>query len=233
MKLLLIASLALLVFIPVYAQEVKNPSLTIVNMEIPPDEFNRIGRDAPVYGLDEVHAVSWQVTIDNNLLYANPAGNAVLRIHDATIPDRFIEVGMGSPPSKKFWIAVQVPDDEGYVVVHSKTERGWHPEAKTIVSYTDRAGMTVNNGERIVVSNLDVGQFAIGSYSVFGMESSIDPPAINSGVMIVEFLSGNPSENMFAFFPFYVTAAVGLLAGMLFLTKRRADRPSTAKSDSD
>ena len=28
---------------------------------------------------------------------------------------------MGSPPDKKFWVAVQIPDDEGYVVVHSKT----------------------------------------------------------------------------------------------------------------
>ena len=54
------------------------------------------------------------------------------------------------------------------------------------------------------------------------MESSTDPPAINSGSMIVEFLSGDPAQNVLAFFPFYVTAAVGLLVGILFLTKKRS-----------
>ena len=223
MKFLILFLIPLLFFIlPADAQETKNPSLIIETVEIPDQEFNRIGRDAPVTELIQPHAISWQVTIDNNLLYGNPDGNAVIRLHDQNVPEKFIEVGMGSPPAKKFWVAVQIPDDEGYIVVHSDTERGWHPEAKTIVSYTDRAGMTVNNGARIVVSNLDIKEFAVNSYTVFGMESSTDPPAINSGSMIVEFLSGDPAKNVFAFFPFYVTAAVGVVVGILFLTKKRS-----------
>lgn len=222
MRLLTVALLAAFFFpASAAAQDAQNPSLLIETREFPSGEFNRVGRDAPVMQLDEIHAVSWQVTIDNNLVYANPDGNAVLRVHDQAESAKYIEVGMGSPPGKKFWIAVQIPEDEGYVVVHSSTERGWHPEAKTIISYTDRAGMTVNNGERIVVSNLDVGQFAVGSYSIFGMESSTDPPAVNSGAMNVEFLSGDPGKNVLAFFPYFVTAAVGILVGTLFLTKRR------------
>jgi hypothetical protein len=90
------------------------------------------------------------------------------------------------------------------------------------MSYTDRAGLTVNNGDRIVVSNLDVGVFAIGSYSVHGKEGSTDPPAINSGNITIEFLSGDPSQNIFALFPFIVTAIIGALAGGLFLTKKRS-----------
>ncbi len=213
--------LALLVLVPAYAQEIKNPSITVDLIEIPAGEFNIVGRDSSTVSLNHTHTVSWQATIDNNLVYENPLGNAVIRIHD-TEEDKFIEIGMGSIPEKKFWIAVQIPGDEGYVIVHSKTERGWHPEAKTIVSYTDRAGMTINNGERIVVSNLDIGDFAVGSYSVFGMESSTDPPAINSGSMTVELLSGDPGKNVFAFFPFYVTAAVGVLVAALFLVKKRS-----------
>ena len=223
MKLSLLLVLILIIFVgPVYAQETKNPSLVIDTIEIPHHEFNIISRDASVYELDTIHKTSWQVTIDNNLLYANPSGNAVLRLHDEKNSEKFIEIGMGSQPNYKFWIAVQIPEDEGYVVVHSKLERGWFPSAKSIVSYTDRAGMTVNNGERIEVSNLDIGTFSIDSYSIFGMESSTDPPAINSGNMIIEFLSGDPSQNIFAFFPFYITAVVGLLAGILYLTKRRS-----------
>ncbi|MCV0365648.1 MAG: hypothetical protein K5798_00080 [Nitrosopumilus sp.] len=208
-------------FTPVFAQELTNPSLIINTIEIPAGEFNTILRDAPVIMLDDIHAVSWQVTIDNNLLYANPNGNAVLRLYDKETPDEFIEVGMGSQPDHKFWVAVQTPK-EGYVVVHKDLDRGWYPQAKSIVSFTDTAGLTVNNGARIVVTNLDIGTFVIDSYSVYGMEDSTDPPAINSGVMIIEFLSGDPAKNTFAMLPFYMAAAIGIIVGILFLTKKRS-----------
>jgi hypothetical protein len=206
---------------PAFAQETNNPSLIIDTLEIPSDEFNTVQREAPIIVLDDAHSISWQVTIDNNLLYANPEGNAVLRLYDQATHDEFIEVGMGSGPNHKFWVAVQTPK-EGYVVVHSDLDRGWYPQAKSIISFTDRAGLTVNNGARIVVTNLDIGQFVIDSYSIYGKEGSTDPPAVSSGSMIVEFLSGDPAKNIFALFPFYVAAGVGVLVGVLFLTKKRS-----------
>ena len=206
---------------PAFAQDVKNPSLLIETIEIPAEEFNRVLRAAPTVKLDDVHAISWQITIDNNLLYANPNGNAVIRIYDQETPDEFIEIGMGSQPDNKFWVAVQTPK-EGYIVVHSDLDRGWYPQAKSIVSYTDRAGLTVNNGARIVVTNLDIGVFAIDSYSTHGLEGSTDPPAVNSGSMVLEFLSGDPAQNVLALFPFYVAAGVGIIVGVLFLTKKRS-----------
>lgn len=206
---------------PAMAQDMKNPSLKIQEVDVPWFEFNRVGRDASAIRLGEEHAVSWQVTISNDIVYANPLGNAVLRIHDAFDPDKFIEVGMGANPDHKFWLAAQLPR-EGYVVVHSKLDRGWIPEARVIASYTDRGGLTVNNGERIVVSNLDVGTFAVGSYSTYGMEGSGDPPAASSGLLKVEFLSGNPADNVYSLFPFVVTAGVGVLVGFLYLSKKRS-----------
>ena len=89
------------------------------------------------------------------------------------------------------------------------------------MSYTDRAGLTVNNGARIVVTNLGIGVFAIDSYSVHGMEGSTDPPAVNSGSMIVEFLSGDPAKNVIAMFPFYIAVGIGVVVGVLYLTKKR------------
>jgi hypothetical protein len=206
---------------PAFAQETKNPSLIIDTLEIPSDEFNTVLREAPIRVLDDVHAVSWQVTIDNNLFYANPEGNAVLRLYDQETQDEFIEVGMGPEPDNKFWVAVQTPK-EGYIVVHSDLDRGWYPQAKSIISYTDRAGLTVNNGARIVVTNLDIGQFAVHSYSVHGMAGSTDPPAVSSGSMIVEFLSGDPAKNIFALYPFYVAAGMGIIVAILFVTKKRS-----------
>ncbi len=206
---------------PAFAQEPNNPSLIIDTLEIPSDEFNTVLREAPIIVLDDIHSVSWQVTIDNNLLYANPNGNAVLRIYDQETDDEFIEVGMGSGPDYKFWVAVQTPK-EGYIVVHRDLDRGWYPQAKSIISYTDRAGLTVNNGARIVVTNLDIGKFAFDSYSVYGKEGSTDPSGVSSGSMIIELLSGDPAKNKFALFPFYIAAVVGVLVGVLVLTKKRS-----------
>lgn len=198
-----------------------NPSLVLDTIEISGEEFNVVLREAPIIDLEDNHSISWQVTIDNNLIYSHPNGNAIFRIYDEESVDEFIEVGMGSQPDNKFWVAVQTPK-EGYVVVHRDLDRGWYPQAKSIISYTERAGLTVNNGARIVVTNLDIGVFGIGSYSVHGLEGSTDPPSVNSGSMTVEFLSGDPSKNVFALFPFYIAAGVGVVVGALFLTKKRS-----------
>ncbi|MFZ9005368.1 MAG: hypothetical protein ACO293_01125 [Nitrosopumilaceae archaeon] len=206
---------------PAFAQEdVKNPSIIINTIEIPFQNFNTISREAVVLDLEESHAISWNITIDNNLEYANPDGNAVLKIYDKN-SDKFIEVGMGAPPDEKFWVAVDT-EKEGYVVVQRDLDRGWYPEAKIALSYTERGGLTVNNGARITVSSLNIGSFEIGSYSVHGMEGSTDPSAVKSGSMIVEFLSGDPSQNVFALFPFFLAAGIGTLVGVLYLTKRRS-----------
>lgn len=213
--------LATIFFIPSYAQNESNPSLILQTIEIPPNDFNTVARDTIIIEFEKPHTISWQVTIRNDLMYANPDGNAAIRFYDLTNPDKFIEIGMGSPPQEKFWIAVQIPDDTGYVVIHSKLERGWAPEKLQILAYTEKAGLTVNNGARIVTSNLDIGSFQIGSYSVFGMESSTDPPAINSGKFVIEFMSGDPTQNQLALFPFFLAGGVGVIVAILLVTKKR------------
>jgi hypothetical protein len=201
-------------------EDVKNPSIIINSIEIPFQDFNTISREATVFELEKSHAISWNITIDNNLEYANPNGNAVLKLYDKN-SDKFIEIGMGAPPDEKFWVGVNT-EKEGYVIVQRSLERGWFPAAKVSLSYTERGGLTVNNGARITVSSLNIGSFEIGSYSVHGMEGSTDPPAVKSGNMIVEFISGDPSKNVYALFPFYLAAGVGALVGILYLTKKRS-----------
>ncbi len=205
---------------PAFAQEIKNPSVVIEIIEIPFQDFNKVSRDATIVDLDNDHAISWQLTVDNNLVYAHPNGNAVLKFYDKN-SEKFVEIGMGSPPDKKFWVAVNTVK-EGYVVVQSNLERGWYPETKLIISFTERGGLTVNNGARISVASLNIGSFVIDSYSVHGLEGSTDPPAVNSGSMTVEFLSGDPGQNIWAFFPFYITGGLVILIGFLFVTKRRS-----------
>ena len=212
---------AIILFVPAYAQTDRNPSLVLQTIDVPSYDFNTVARDTTIIELENPHIISWQVTIRNDLLYANPNGNAVIRFYDLINPEKFIEIGMGSPPEEKFWLAVQIPGDPGYVVVHSKPERGWIPESNQVLAYTERAGLTVNNGERIVISNLDVGIFEIGSYSVFGMESSSDPPAINSGNLQMEIMSGDPAENQIHLFPFFLAGGIGAIVAVLLVTKKR------------
>ena len=215
--LILILSLTLS---PIYGQSQSNPSLVLHTTEIPYHEFNKIANDAQIIELDKTHSVSWQITIDNKLLYANPNGNAVIRFYDATIPEKFIEIGMGSPPDEKFWVAAWLPEN-GYVVVHNRLERGWIPNQMIVAAYTDNAGLTINNGERIVVSNLDIENFAISAYSVYGMESSTDPPALNSGNLVVGFISGNPAENPLSMLPFVISGIIGIIIAILLILKKR------------
>jgi hypothetical protein len=210
-----------ILIIPAYAQTQQNPSLTLETIEISASDFNTVARDLVIVDLQKPHSISWQVTIRNDLNYANPNGNAVIRFYDFVNPEKFIEIGMGSQPDEKFWLAVQIPDDTGYVVVYSKPERGWIPESTQILAYTERAGLTVNNGERIVISNLDVGAFQIGSYSVFGMESSSDPIAINSGNLQMEIMSGDPAQNQLHLYPFFLAGGIGVIVAVLLVTKKR------------
>ena len=209
--------------IPVFAQEPSNPSLSLDAIQVPFDDFNTVARDAKIIPLNDIHSVSWQVTIHNELLYANPNGNAVVRFYDDNIDDKFLEIGMGSQPNNKFWIAVNLPERTGYVVMTTYDERGWVPGGSPIIlAYTDRAGLTVNNGQRIVLSNLDVETFALKSYSVWGKEGSQDPPAINSGVYVMDIMSGNPTENPLMFFPYVLAGCIGTVVAILLVTKKRS-----------
>tara|TARA_B110001454_G_scaffold115378_1_gene107856 strand:- start:1028 stop:1660 length:633 start_codon:yes stop_codon:yes gene_type:complete len=208
--------------VPAFAQEQSNNlTLSMVNIDIDYNDFNKPARDQITIQFDEVHEVSWQVNLLNELLYGNPDGNGVIRFHDAIIEDKFIEIGMGSPPNKKFWIAVQLPE-EGYIVIHDKLDRGWLPGGKVILAYSDSAGLTVNNGERIVLSNLDIEGFAINAYSVWGMEGSQDPPATTAGYLNLEILSGDPKEGPLHMFPFMIVGCIGIAIVILLVTKKRS-----------
>ena len=216
----LIIVFATLIVSPAFAQQTPNESLSIAKFDIDWSEFNIPSRDSIKIPFDDIHATSWQVNLQNKILYGNPEGTAVVRLHDANVEDKFIEVGMGGIPNRPFWVAIQLPD-EGYVVVHNKLDRGWPGNGKVILAYSDTAGLTINNGERIVITNLDVEDFAIESYSVWGMKGSQDPPATTAGFMNFEVLSGDPKEGSLHMFPFYLVGALGCVVAFLLFTKKR------------
>jgi len=221
MKFLILFLLAASLVIPVYAQEHSNPTLQLETISVPANDFNKIREDADIIPLKSDHPVSWQITIKNDLLYSNPNGNAVLRLYDANIENKFIEIGMGSPPERKFWVALNFPE-EGYLPATRLDKNGWFDGANVIAAYSDSQGITVNNGQRVVVSGIELKNFIVGGYSVYGMNEPTDPPAINSGTFTIDVLSGDASKNPLHYYPFFVAGGVGALIGVLILTKRRS-----------
>lgn len=217
-KYLLVSFVLSFIVLPVYGQT--NPSLIIEEYEPQWYDFNVVGRDALRVPVDNIHGISWQVTIINNLLYIDPDGSAVLKLYDKNDPNKFIEIGMGADPTEKFWIAVWL-EKTGYVVVYNDLEHGWKPGAKILISYSEVAGLTVNNGERIVVSNLNIDSFIISQYSVHGLESTNDPPIVNSGSMLFEIVSGDPTANPLQLYPYYLAVAIGIVVAILLITKKR------------
>ena len=219
-KITIIFFASLMVF-PAFGQQMTpNQSLSVAKFDIDWSEFNIPSRDSVKIPFDDIHETSWQVNLQNKILYGNSEGTAVVRLHDANVEDKFIEVGMGAIPNRPFWVAVQLPD-EGYVVVHNKLDRGWPGNGKVILAYSDTAVLTINNGERIVITNLDVEDFAIESYSVWGMKGSQDPPATTAGFMNFEVLSGDPKDGPLHMFPFYLVCALGCVVAFLLFTKKR------------
>ncbi|MFM7861559.1 MAG: hypothetical protein ACKO7Y_02265 [Candidatus Nitrosotenuis sp.] len=221
MKFLILFLLAMSLAIPAYANEHSNPSLSLENISVPPSDFNKMREDITIIPLKNEHPVSWQVTIINELLYSNPNGNAVLRLYDAKIENKFVEIGMGSPPERKFWVAINFPE-EGYLPATRIDKNGWFDGKDVVIAYGDSHGIMVNNGQRTVVDGIDLTNFVVGGYSVYGINEPTDPPAINSGTFTVGVMSGDASKNPFHYYPFFVAGGVGALIGVLLLTKRRS-----------
>ena len=203
-----------------YVQPI-NESLLIQQTEISYLEFNRVSSDAVIKEFVSMHPHSWQAELHNNLLYGNPEGDAVIRIYDSEIPGKFFEIGMGSHPRYTYWIAADVPST-GYVLLYSAFENGWAPGKPTRITYSEQTGLTVDNGLRTVLSNLDISPFTIKSYSVFGMKGSTDPPAVTDGVFTVKIISADYGDNPLVLFPFGVTGIIGIFVAVLIFSKKRA-----------
>ena len=228
MKYLLIIFLAFTI-IPAFGQEPmigdylepSNPSLLIQQTEIPYSEFNKVKSNTVIVDFENIHAGSRQAELHNDLLYGNPDGDAVIRIYDLDTPEKFFEIGMGSHPRYSYWIAADVPET-GYVLLYSAYENGWAPGNPTKITYSEQNGLTVDNGLRTVLSNLDISPFAIKSYSVHGMKGSTDPPAVTDGVFTVKIISADYGENPLSIFPFVVTGIIGAGVIILIFSKKRS-----------
>ena len=205
---------------PAFAQSPMNKSEHLDSIEVPFSAFNVVSHNATVFNLEHEHATNWQIEIQNKLLYANPNGNAIVRIYDNLNTEKFVEFGMGSQPDYKFWVAVNTPAD-GYFVIHEDRTDGWSPDKVITVQHSSNSGLSVTVGPKTVVDQLDVGDFTIKDFAVYGKGSTTDPPATNSGSVILNFLSGDPAQNPIFYMPMIVLVGTAVLIIVLVKTKKR------------
>lgn len=207
--------------LPVYAQQATmNKSERYDVVEVPFDAFNVVSHNATVFNLPHEHITNWELTIENKLTYANPHGNAVIRLYEDLKQQKFIEIGMGGPSDYRFWVAVNTPE-EGYFLIHEDKTNGWDPNQVVTATHSSNGGLSVSAGSRVAVDNLDVAGFTVRAFTVYGLDSISDPPPANSGNIIMTFISGNPAENPIFYMPFVALAGTVAVIAILLKTKKR------------
>lgn len=216
----MVSALFMTILLPAYAQSTMNKSEHLDTVEIPYDAFNVVSHNATHFILPHEHATNWQLEIQNKLTYANPDGNAIVRLYDNSSMDKFIEIGMGSPPNYRFWVAVNTAAD-GYYVIHEVKTDGWSPDQTITATHSSNSGLSVSVGQKTQVSDLDVAGFTIKDFSVYGMGSETDPLATSSGSLTLSFLSGNPADNPLFYYPAVLLAGFAALIIILLKTKKR------------
>lgn len=207
--------------LPVFAQEsTMNPSVHYDSIEIPAAAFNVVRDNATFFKLPHEHVTNWQLTIENKLTYADPNGTAIIRIYEDPAEQKFIEIGMGSPPDHRLWVAVNTPDDGYFVILDEKTG-GWTPGQIVTVQHTSNGGLSASIGQQVLVDNLDVAGFTVRDIAAAGLGSASDPPAASSGSVSINIVSGDPAQNPIFYMPFIVVGVTGVLIGILIKTKKR------------
>src|SRR5574340_706175 len=221
MRLLLLVFLLFITLLPVYAQQsTMNKSEQYDFVDVPANAFNVVKTDATVFRLAHEHATNWELEIQNKLIYENPNGTAVIRLYEDLTQQKYIEIGMGSPPDHRFWISVNTPQD-GYFLIHDDKTDGWTPGQVVTVSHSSNSGLSVSVGPDVKVDRLDIAGFTVRAFTVYGMDSATDPPAVNSGNMTLSFVSGNPSANPIFYMPTILLVGIGALIVVLMKTKKR------------
>lgn len=189
-------------------------------LAIPFNAVNTTRSNASYYEFKEEHIANWIMSISNYLIYNpnNADANVIIRFINNYNKDEFLELGMAGKDNI-LWFAVS-KEQTGYTVMY-RNVNGWFQDKQIMLTYAQGDRLSVNNGQRIIVDRLNIGQFAVKGIQVF---SSIDDPnksSVVAGQIMIDIVSGNPLDNPIMSIPFIVTGAVAGIVLILLKTRRR------------
>ena len=188
---------------------------------LPFNNTNNDRRNPVEYIFDEPKVNNWLISINNNLSYSNSNDSkTIIRIKEAPPSEKFIELMMYGDQSKRFIVSVNT-NETGYMRMYENDQNGWSTDGPATVSHANVQGLSVTNGQRVVLDKLGLNGFDIGSIVVYGKDESSMPNSTFAGSLQFEVLSGNLSESVLYFMPLVMVVGVGGIVIFLLIWKKR------------
>jgi hypothetical protein len=189
------------------------------------DVSNAYRRNPVNYTLNPSIGENWILTIQNNMSYAQrDDAKTIVRLHEASPSEKFIEIAMFGGTSDKFWTAVNT-EESGYIKVYERDTGGWSKDDSIVVGHGNNQGLSVNNGQRIVTDRLSLDGFNPSYITIYGKDSSNSPLNTYAGTISFDLIFGDPSESPVFYLPFAMLVGVGGLVVVLVVFKKRTNPP--------
>lgn len=180
--------------------------------------------DSPLtYTYETPRGPSWIFTITNNLTYTEgEEAKSVVRLQEPPPSEKYIEVALYGGDSRKFWVAVNLPE-AGYARLYSQEANGWSSEEPISLSHVSTSGLSVTDGRRIIVDRFDMDGFTVGSVSVYGKDEAAAPANAIGGTITFDILFGSFEQSPLYLVPALATAGIGgAVITLLIIKKRKA-----------
>jgi hypothetical protein len=175
-----------------------------------------------VYAFDTPKVTNWILTIQNNMSYSDMQNaKTIVKLQEPTPSDKFIEIAMFGDASKKFWVAVNTKES-GYIRVYERDNDGWSRDQPIIVAHANNQGLTITNGQRIIIDKLSIEDFTIASIAVYGKDEPTSAVNTYGGDISFNVIYGNPMNSPLYYFPLAMIVGIGgLVVGLLVVKKRK------------
>jgi hypothetical protein len=159
----------------------------------------------------------WNIFINNNISYSNsPEAKTVIQLKEPYPSQKYIEIAMFGDNSRKFSVAVNT-NESGRLQLYQNNFNGWSLNNPIAVTSGVDQGISVTDGQRIVVDKLSLNGFNLGSINVYGKDEASLPNSALKGTIDFETIFGHPSQSNIYYMPLIVMIGVG--GTLLFLLK--------------
>lgn len=173
-----------------------------------------------IYTYDTPKGINWILTIQNNMTYSNSAdAKTIIKLMEPMPSEKFVELALFER-DRKFWVAVNT-NESGYIRVHERDTDGWSREQPLTVGHANNQGLSVTNGQRIVIDRLSLDGFNLGSIAIYGKDDNDSPTNTLGGFISFNLLFGNPRDSPLYFVPIIMLIIVGVVILLLLKFKKR------------
>ena len=224
---LAVLGIVVIVFVPLHALAEQIQPTNIVksskeeSFSLPYQAANRDNHDPFIYKFDKSKGLNWIFTIDDKLSYIpNNQSKVVVTLKEADPSPKFIQIFLYGGNAQKFAVAVNTKDT-GYQIIYSKDVKGWVNEQPVTLTNVDNAGLTVTDGKRIVVDNLNTDGFDLASIQIYGKDETGASANAYGGSLELSTFSGDISGTPMYYVPAAVMVGFGALLGVLLYKKKR------------